>query len=147
MRVSTVSLSLLLVLVATVPLASAGDLKGDLLDKEKALWTAWGKANGEAFEQGMTEDAVTIVAGVGPTFGRAAIVAEVDSNECQLKSFDFTEVTLRKLGRSVAIISYKATQDLICGETKLPPNVYVSNVYVKKKGKWLGTKYQETPID
>ncbi len=147
MKTSIAFASVCLILVATTPLKAAGDLQQHLLTLDKAMWTAWGKAEGKVFQKQLTKDAVQVVAGTGMLVGRDAIVAEVSESSCELKSFEFQDVRLRRLAPTVAILSYKATQDAVCGDTKLPPTVQSTSIYVRKKGKWLSTSYQETPIE
>jgi uncharacterized protein (TIGR02246 family) len=137
----------LLMLLAAAPVAAGGNLQEDLISREKALWTAWGKGDGEVFHKQLSKDAVQIVAGVGKITGRDAIIAEVKRASCELKSFAFSDVTLRRLAPSVVALTYKAAQDATCEGTKLPPTVYSTSIYVRKKGKWVATSYQETPVD
>jgi hypothetical protein len=44
-------------------------------------------------------------------------------------------------------LPYTATQDATCEGTKMPPKVYATSIYVRQKGKWLNTSYQETSIN
>ena len=145
MKTAIATLLPLMLAVAAVP-ASAG-LQEDLVAMEKANWTAWGKADGEAFRKNLSEDAVQVVAGTEPLAGRDAIVKEISANTCVLKTFDFKDVKLRQLTPDVAILSYTATQDTTCDGTKLPPKVHSTAIYVKKDGKWLNANYQETPLE
>jgi uncharacterized protein (TIGR02246 family) len=139
--------SLCLILATAIPLHAAGDLQQHLVSLDKAMWTAWGKADGKTFEKLLTKDAVQIVAGSGMLVGRNAIAAEVNESSCELKSFEFQDVNVHRLAPNVAILSYKATQDAVCGDTKLPPAVQSTSIYVRKKGKWRNTRYQETAIE
>ncbi len=139
--------SVFLILATATPLLAAGDLQQHLVSLDKAMWTAWGKADGKTFEKLLTKDAVQIVAGTGMLVGRDAITAEVSESSCELKSFEFQDVKVRRLAPNVAILSYRATQDAACGDTKLPPTVQSTSIYVRKKGKWRNTSYQETTIE
>ena len=114
---------------------------------DKAMWTAWGKADAKAFEKALTKDAVQIVAGAGMMVGRAAIADSVREGGCELKSFEFTSATVRGLAPNVAVLSYTAAQDATCGDQKLPLKVHSTSINVRKKGKWMNTSYQETPIE
>jgi hypothetical protein len=64
-----------------------------------------------------------------------------------MKSFAHQDPSLRKLGADVLVLTYTATQDATCAGQKLPPKVKSTSIYVRQKGKWLNTHYQETPID
>lgn len=139
--------ALLFASVIAMPLTAEADLKEDLVAKAKRMWVAWGKADGKVFEEQLTEDAVQIVAGTGMVSGRDAIVKEVSAGGCELRGFEFERTKLRKLSKDIAVLSYTATQDAVCGENKLPPKVQSTSIYVKKKKEWKLIRYQETPID
>ena len=142
-----VSFGLTAILLVLGALPAAAELKDDLLAMEKAQWTAWGKADGAALAKYITEDHSQTVAGIGTTAGRDAVIKAVNALECELKSFDFKDATLRQVAPSVAILSYTATQDTTCEGAKLPPKLRSTAVYVQKDGKWLSANYQETPLD
>lgn len=137
----------LMLTLAMAPLAVAADLQADLLAVEKSLWTAWGKKDGEPFKKYLTVDAVEVVAGTTPVFGRDAIVKVITTLPCELRSFSFANGKLRRLSQDVVALSYTATQDASCEGKKLPPQIHATSIYLKQKGKWLQTSYQETPLD
>jgi len=139
-------LASLLLMFGLAPLAMAADLQAELMAVEKALWTAWGKKDGEPFRKALTADAVEVVAGTSPVVGRDAIAKEISTLPCELRSFAHTDAKVRKLGADVVLLSYTATQDATCEGQKMPPKVYSSSIYVRQKGKWMMTHYQETPI-
>jgi len=49
------------------------------------------------------------------------------------------------LNSSAAILTYKSTQDAICGGQQVPATVWSSSAYVLRGGKWLAASHQETP--
>ena len=138
--------SLLLAIVITTP-SMAGDLKDDLLAMEKKSWTAWGKRDGNAYLDYLTEDAVQAVAGAGVTSGRSEIISAVNANTCKMARFDFSDAKLRQLSPDIALISYVATQDTVCDGAKLPRKVYATSTYIRQSGKWRSAHYQETPLE
>lgn len=137
----------LVLLLGLAPLAVAADLQAELMAQEKMLWTAWGKKDGEPFKKHLTADAVEIIAGAAPAIGLDAIVKDITTHTCEIKSFAHQNPKLRKLGADVLVLTYTATQDTTCGATKLPTKVFATVIYVRQKGKWMQTQYQETPID
>ena len=141
------SIASLLLIVAAVSPSVAADLKDDLVAMEKRAWTAWGSQDAQAFRDLMTEDAVQAVAGAGVSTGREKIMADVKSNTCQMKSFDFTDVKLRQLSPDIAVLTYMATQDTTCEGQKLPAKVFATSIYLRQGGKWRSTSYQETPLE
>lgn len=141
------SMATLLLMVAAVSPSVAADLKDDLVAMEKRAWTAWGSQDAQAFRDLMTEDAVQAVAGAGVSTGREKIMADVKSNTCQMKSFEFTDAKLRQLSPDIAILTYMATQDTTCEGQKLPAKVFATSIYLRQGGKWRSTSYQETPLE
>lgn len=88
-----------------------------------------------------------VIAGARSAVGRDAIVKEITSHNCEMKSFAFQDATLRMLGANVALLTYTATQDTMCVKDRLPPKVLATSIRVKQKGNWMQVHYQETPID
>ena len=136
----------LLLLVVTAPLAAA-DLKADLLAREKQSWKDWADKKGDAFRASVVEDYVQVVAGFGVSTGREAVAKGIEGQDCVMKSFEFTDVTLRQPAPTVAVLSYVATQDTTCGGVALPKKVFSTAMWIQKDGKWMSYSYQETPID
>jgi len=125
---------------------AAGDLKGELVAIDKALWSAWGAGDAAPFQKHVGDDYVQAVAGAGVTSGKDQVLAGLSPGVCDVKSFDFQDVRVRQLGKDVAILSYVANQDASCGGEKLTPKVFSTSVYVRRDGKWLAVNYQETPL-
>jgi ketosteroid isomerase-like protein len=93
----------------------------------------------------MTDDAVVIAASGEALMGKQAILADVSSTNCKVKSFDLADTKLRQLSADVAILTYNLTQDVMC-EAKLPAKVFATAVYVRQGGKWRWASYQETAL-
>jgi uncharacterized protein (TIGR02246 family) len=115
--------------------------------QEKMLWAAWAKRDGEPFKKVLAQDAMEVIAGTRPAVGRDAIVKDITSHTCETKSFALQDPRLRMLSADVALLTYTATQDTICGKDKLPPKVLATSIRVKQQGKWMQVHYQETPIE
>jgi uncharacterized protein (TIGR02246 family) len=137
----------MLMLFVFAPLAAAADLQTELMAQEKSLWTAWAKKDAAPFKKLLTADAVEIIAGTAPATGLDAIVKDITSHNCEMKSFAHQNPKLRKLGADVVVLTYTATQDTTCEGKKLPAKVFATTIYVRQKGKWMQTQYQETPLD
>lgn len=140
-------LAVLLMSCGLVPMALAADLTTELMAQEKMLWTAWSKRDGEPFRKLLAPDAMEVIAGTRPTVGRDAIVKEITSHTCDTKSFAFQDARLRMLAADVALLTYTATQDTMCGKDRLPPKVLATSIGVRQKGQWMQVHYQETPIE
>jgi ketosteroid isomerase-like protein len=132
-------------LVAAAPVAA--DLEDDLMEREKALWKAWGEKDGDAYRAETTEDYVQVVAGVGVMAGRETVAKAVESHDCNLASFSFSDAALRQPSPEIAFVTYVATQDTRCGGQPLPSKVGATSVWVLRDGKWMAYSYQETPLE
>jgi uncharacterized protein (TIGR02246 family) len=142
--------SIVTTLLLTIAVASpsmGGDLKDELLAREKSGWSAWAKRDTTEMKDTWTEDAVQVVAGAGVSKGRDKIIADVSSHNCQMKEFELSDSGLRQPSPDVAILTYTATQDTTCDGQKLPAKVYSTAVYVRQDGKWRTTSYQETALE
>lgn len=135
--------SLLVTLVA-VP-AVAGQVEDQVLAKEKSLWVAFQKHDGEAFRKAVTADSVQIVTDTAPLVGREAIVKAMVDPDCTLRSYSLSDEQAHRLAPNVVMLTYVATQDGICGKEALKPKVRSTAIYVLEKGEWLERYYQETP--
>lgn len=139
--------ALMLVVAVVPPAVAADDLQETLVAREKALWTAWGNKDSGPTRKEVVESYVQVVAGVGMTAGREAVAKAIETHNCVMKSFEFTDARIRRPAPDVAIVTYVATQDTSCGGQKLPKKVFASSTWVKRDGEWMGFQYQETPID
>jgi uncharacterized protein (TIGR02246 family) len=133
-----------LLMAATV---HATDLKDQLLATDKALWSAWGKKDGQPYKKWLTEDAMYIIVGAPPIQGRDTIANEVENNPCTREKFSIENVSLRHLAPTIVELSYDAQQTAECDGTEMPAKVRATSIYVKQGARWLVTLFQETPIE
>jgi len=138
------SMVTLLLALAVVAPSLASDVKEDIVAAEKNAWKAYVNHDAKAYGDSMTEDAVVAAATGGILTGRQAILADLKSTPCKVKSFDLADTKVRQLSPDVAILSYNLTQEVTCGEAKLPPKVFATSIYVRQGPKWRWTSYQET---
>lgn len=125
--------------------AIAADVESEVLAKEKSLWAAWQKKDGEAFRKAVTSDSVQIIADGAPVVGRDAIVKAMTSQDCTLRSFSLSDEHAHRLAPTVIMLTYSATQDGTCDGQALTPKLHSMSIYVLQKGQWLERYYQETP--
>jgi len=64
---------------------------------------------------------------------------------CEVKTYELSDLKVTFLNSSAAILTYKSTQDAICGGQQVPATVWSSSAYVLRGGKWLAASHQETP--
>jgi uncharacterized protein (TIGR02246 family) len=134
----------LLLALAVVSPSMAADLKEEIVAAEKEAWQAYADHDVKAYSEVWTEDAVEALADGSVLTGKQAILADLKSTNCKVKSFDIANTKVRQVSPDVAILTYSLTQDVTCGATKLAPKAIVSSLYVRRGGKWLGVHYQET---
>ncbi len=113
-----------------------------LIALEKQSWEEWKNKNGGFFQTLLTDEAVNV--GVGGLSNKSQIVKSTNS-DCEVKSFSVDNFKVIMLDKNVALLTYTAMQDGICGGRTIPAKVISSSVYVKRGGKWLNAFYQETP--
>lgn len=147
MNVRTLTLTTIVLLLVIVSPAIAGDLKEELIAQEKAAWHEWVDGDGAAYGDRLTEDAVLAVAGDGITTGRDAIMADIESHDCEIENLGFADFKLRQLSDEIAILTYTATSETTCQGQSLPGTVYSTSIYVRQGDQWRITSYQETPLE
>ncbi len=113
-----------------------------LIALEKQSWEEWKNKNGNFFQTLLTDEAVNV--GVGGLSNKSQIVKST-SSDCEVKSFSVDNFKVVMLDKNVALLTYAAIQDGVCGGRTIPAKVFASSVYVKRGGKWLNAFYQETP--
>ncbi len=113
-----------------------------LIALEKQSWEEWKNKNGGFFQTLLTDEAVNV--GVGGLSNKSQIVKST-SSDCEVKSFSVDNFKVVMLDKNVALLTYAAIQDGVCGGRTIPAKVFASSVYVKRGGKWLNAFYQETP--
>jgi uncharacterized protein (TIGR02246 family) len=124
---------------------AAADSKEDIVAAEKNSWKVYADRDAKGFGDTMTDDAVVISAGGEVVAGKQALMAQLSSSTCKVKSYDLADAKVRPLSADVAILTYNLTQDVTCeGGEKWPPKAFVTAVYARKGGKWLWANYQET---
>lgn len=124
--------------------AMAGD-DGDakLIEIEKELWAGWAAADTKAFEKHLVKD-VTNMTSMGFTFGKEQVLKFIGSGDCKVAGYSIGDAKVSRPGDKVAILTYSATQDAVCGGQKAPSSIHVTSVFVKKDGEWKNAAYAET---
>jgi uncharacterized protein (TIGR02246 family) len=135
--------ALLLALAAVSP-SLASDVKEDIVAAEKNAWKAYANHDAKAYGDSMTEDAIVAAATGGTLTGKQAILADLSSTACKVKSYEIGDTKVRQLSADAAVLTYNFTQDVTCGANKLPPKIFATSIYVRQGSKWRWTSYQET---
>lgn len=103
------------------------------LDKEitVATWT------GDAvwFEENLSDDYV-LVTPTGGTHTKRDVVRELATPGMQMEPYDPREVTVRMYGEA-AVVTGRVLQRYTLGGIRFANDLRYTDVYVKKKGRWL----------
>ena len=119
-----------------------GALKETLVGLEKQSWEAWKNHDGKFFQEFLSDDHVEV--GFGGPANKAAVVAAVGGDICNVKSYTVEKFELAMFDANTALLTYHAAQDTTCGGKAVPSPVWVSSLYVKRGDRWLNALYQQT---
>lgn len=155
---SAIRLTLSTVVAATAPAAidhssvhardaaSEAAATGDrLMALERQSWVAWQGHDHEFFAQVLSDDHVDV--GTRGVADKATVVAGVASPVCTVKSYQLGDLAFTRLSADSAMLVYRAQQDTLCGNLHVPSPTWVTSVYVNRKGQWVNTSFQQTPIE
>ena len=113
-----------------------------IIATEKKLWEAWKNQDLKLFKSTLSSDSVMIGdRGVANKTEALKALAE----PCEVKTYELSDLKVLFLNSSAALLTYKSTQDAICGGQQVPATVWSSSAYVLRGGKWLAASHQETP--
>jgi hypothetical protein len=125
------------------PKMSKAQLQSRLAASEKKLWEAWKNKDTKPFKSALSADFVMIEEnGVS---GKDAVIKEITSMPCDVKSVELSNWKLTMLNSSTALLTYKGTAVGTCGGTAIPV-VWASSIWMNRGGKWLAVSHQETPV-
>jgi hypothetical protein len=127
---------------APKPAMSRAQSQRVIIATEKKLWEAWKNKNIKPFKATLSSDSVMI--------GDAGVANKTEAIKalevpCEVKSYELSDLKVLFLNSSAALLTYKSTQDAICGGQQVPATVWSSSAYVLRGGKWLAASHQETP--
>lgn len=125
-------LTCLLLLAAVTTLADDAE-KLRRLDKELTVATWTGDA--VWFEQNLSDDYLLITPG-GAVRTRRDVVSELATPGLKMEPFDATEVQVRIHG-DAAVVLGRMSQRFSLGRTRYTNDLRYTDVWVKKKGRWL----------
>ena len=114
-----------------------------IVSTEKKLWEAWKTKNLKVFKATLSADSVMI--GDQGVAGKTQALKDLEGLQCEVKSYELSDIKVLFLNSSAALLTYKATQDGTCGGQTLPAAIWASSAYVQRGGKWFAASHQETP--
>jgi len=128
---------------APKPAMTRAQSQRTIIATEKKLWEAWKSKDAKPFKANLSADSIQVgETGVGT---KNMIVEAMGHSDCEVKSYELSDIKVTFFNNSTAMITYKGTQDGTCGGTALPAAVWASSAYVMRNGKWLAASHQETP--
>ena len=128
---------------APKPAMSKAQSQKIIIVTEKKLWEAWKKSDSKPFKAYLSADSLMV--GDTGVVNKAASIKEMSSMQCDVKSYELTDIKVTFFNSDAAFLTYKSAQDATCGGQTVPPSVWASSVYVRRGGKWYAASHQETP--
>jgi hypothetical protein len=110
---------------------------------EKALWEAWKSHDMEPFKRDMAARSVNVSA--GGAAGTEQALQELGNSDCKVASFSLSDTKFTWYDKNTVMMTYKASQDAVCGGQKVPDTVWASSLWMNQGGQWKAAFHQETP--
>lgn len=118
-------------------------LKEQIIALEKSGWQAWKNNNAAWFKINTTDNFLSVSSG---GISNKAQVVKSAATDCDVKTVSIDDFTFVVLNKETVVLTYIATQDGVCGISKLAAKVRASATYIKQGNKWLEAFYMETPV-
>ena len=127
---------------APKPAMSRAQSQRIIIATEKKLWEAWKNKDIKLFKATLSADSIMIGDSGVANKTEALKALEIP---CEVKTYELSDLKVTFLNSSAALLTYKSTQDAVCGGQQVPATVWSSSAYVLRGGKWLAASHQETP--
>ena len=115
-----------------------------LVEMEKSLWEAWKNHDSGIFQKALTPESVNVTAmGIQ---GTEQTVKDAGSSDCKVNSYSLEDTKSTWVDKDAVLLTYKASEDVVCASQKLPGAVWASSLWVKKGNEWKAAFHQETPV-
>jgi len=129
--------------IAAKPAPAAASVEA-IAALEKSGWEAWKNKDMKAFEDILSDRIVGF--GKDGREDKAGLIKAMTADNCDVKSYSFSDQKLTNLGSDVAVLTFKSEQDAVCAGKKAPSPVYSATVYVREGDKWKNILYMESPV-
>jgi hypothetical protein len=128
----------------TAESTAAAPTKEALMTLEKSAYEAWKNKDAKFWDTFLTDKFV----GYGQTgkLDKASASKEYAGENCDVKSFEFSDESMTPLGTDAAFITYKVSVDGTCAGQKLPASSWAVGVYVREGDNWNGLFHAEAPV-
>lgn len=118
-------------------------LKEQIIASEKAGWEAWKNKNADWFKINTTKDFLNVSR---DGISNKAQVVKSTAIDCDVKSVSIAEFSFVVLNKETVVLTYIASQDGVCGNSKLAAKVRASVTYIKQRSNWLEAFYMEAVV-
>ena len=120
--------------------ATIAEIKSAVLKIDKA----YADKNVSTIKRMILPDQVSIATRYG---GAASPDAQIKALEHQKrKHFDYSSMDVELLSPTIALITFEKSVSGTYEATYFPPRVFVSEIWLRKEGRWRQRLYQETQI-
>lgn len=109
---------------------------------ERKLWEAWKNKDTKPFKAHLSADSIMI--GDSGVADKATSIKDLEAMQCEVKSYELSDLKVTFLNSSAALLTYKGTQDATCAGQQVPAKIWASSAYVMRGGKWFAASHQET---
>jgi hypothetical protein len=127
------------------PAAKMSPLADSIVALEKQSWEAWKtwkKRDGKFYEHFLSDDHVEV--GGSGRGTKKEVVDFVASPVCVISGYTLDSFEMKVLAPGVVALTYHADQKTLCHEKPVPAPVWVTSIYVNRKGRWQNAVYQQT---
>jgi hypothetical protein len=117
-------------------------LEAQLIKLDKSGWEAWKNNDPSWFKQNTTDNFKSISS--GGISSKADVVRAVPT-DCNVADYLLFDFSFTVLDENAVLLTYKVTQDAVCGGEQAPATLMVAVNYVKRGGRWLEAMYMQAP--
>jgi len=117
-------------------------LEARIINLDKQGWEAWKANDATWFEQNTTDGFVSISSdGIS---SKDEVLKSIPS-DCKVKRYSLADFKFVMLDNNAVLLTYKATQDAVCGGKQAPVKLQVAVNYVRRGGNWFEAMYMQAP--
>ncbi len=63
-----------------------------------------------------------------------------------MRNYSLGPIAVTPVTADAVLVTYRAEQDTVCGEAKVPSPVWATSLYARRGGRWVNVMYQHTPV-
>lgn len=128
---------------AAIPsLKTAATLEDSLIAMERQSWVAWKNQDAVYFRDFLSDDHLDM--GPNGPITKGLVIGFLEKAGCKVESFAVDSFKFQRLSDDAAMLTYRATQNTMCGAAKVPSPTWSSAIFVKREGRWVQALFQQT---